>query len=138
MVRLLELVKARGLPLAIASGSSPGVLRTLLEAAGLLPGIGVLVSAEEVPRGKPYPDIFEETARRLGVPAHECVAIEDSRHGVEAAKRAFMRCIAVPYLTDPPLSDRFAMADLLFEGGMQSFDADTAFRWIEERLAALA
>jgi len=138
MVRLLELVKARGLPLAIASGSSPGVLRTLLEAAELLPGIGVLVSAEEVPRGKPYPDIFEETARRLGVPAHECVAIEDSRHGVEAAKRAFMRCIAVPYLTDQPLSDRFAMADLLFEGGMESFDADTAFRWIEERLAALA
>jgi HAD superfamily hydrolase (TIGR01509 family) len=135
MTRLLELVRARGLPVAIASGSSPEVLRTLLEAVGLLPGIGVVVSAEEVPRGKPHPDIFEEAARRLGIPAHECVAIEDSQHGVESAKRAFMRCIAVPYLTDQPLSDRFAMADLLFDGGMQSFDADVAFRWIEERLA---
>ena len=134
MARLLELVRARGLPVAIASGSSPGVLRILLEAVGLLPGIGVVVSAEEVPHGKPRPDVFEEAARRLGIPAHECLAVEDSQHGVEAAKRAFMRCIAVPYLTDLPLSDRFAMADLLFEGGMQSFDADAAFRWIEERL----
>ena len=135
MARLLELVRARGLPVAIASGSSPGVLRTLLEAVGLLPGIGVVVSAEEVPRGKPHPDVFEEAARRLGVPAHECVVIEDSRHGVEAAKRAFMRCIAVPYLIDQPLPDRFVMSDLLFDGGMESFDADAAFRWIEERLA---
>ena len=134
MGRLLDLVRARGLPVAIASGSSPGVLRILLEAVGLLPGIGVVVSAEEVPHGKPRPDVFEEAARRLGVPAHECLAVEDSQHGVEAAKRAFMRCIAVPYLTDQPLSDRFAMADLLFDGGMKSFDADAAFRWIEERL----
>jgi beta-phosphoglucomutase-like phosphatase (HAD superfamily) len=94
----------------------------------------VVVSAEEVPRGKPHPDVFEEAARRLGIPAHECLAVEDSRQGVEAAKRAFMRCIAVPYLTDQPLSDRFAMADLLFEEGMKSFDADAAFRWIEKRL----
>src|SRR2546427_13222036 len=108
---------------------------SLLEAVGLLPRIGVVVSAEEVPRGKPHPDVFEEAARRLGVPAHECVVIEDSRHGVEAAKRAFMRCIAVPYLTEQPLPGRFGMADLLFDGGMQSFDADAAFRWIEERLA---
>jgi len=134
MARLLELVRARGLPVAIASGSSPGVLRTVLEAVGLIPGMEVVVSAEEVPRGKPHPDVFEEAARRLRIPAHECVAVEDSRQGVEAAKRAFMRCIAVPYLTDQPLSDRFAMADLLFEEGMKSFDADAAFRWIENHL----
>jgi HAD superfamily hydrolase (TIGR01509 family) len=134
MARLLDLVRARDIPVAVASGSSPEVLRTLLEAVGLLPGIGVVVSAEEVPRGKPYPDIFEETARRLGIPAHECLVVEDSQYGVEAAKRAFMRCVAVPYLIDQPLSDRFAMADLLFEDGMKSFDADAAFRWIEERL----
>ena len=134
MTRLLDRVRARGLPVAIASGSSPEVLAALLAAAGLLPALGAVVSAEEVLRGKPSPDVFEEAARRLGVPAHECLAVEDSRHGVEAAKRAFMRCIAVPSLTDEPLSDRFAMADLLFEGGMTSFDADAAFRWIEDRL----
>jgi len=86
MGRLLDLVRARGLPVAIASGSSPGVLRILLEAVGLLPGIGVVVSAEEVPHGKPRPDVFEEAARRLGVPAHECLAVEDSQHGVEAGR----------------------------------------------------
>ena len=43
MARLLELVRARGLPVAIASGSSPGVLRTVLEAVGLIPGMEVVV-----------------------------------------------------------------------------------------------
>ena len=77
----------------------------------------MVVSAEEMPRGKPAPDVFLEAARRLGVPAHECAVVEDARFGVEAARRAFMRCIAVPYLHDKPLDDAFLMADLLFEDG---------------------
>jgi beta-phosphoglucomutase-like phosphatase (HAD superfamily) len=62
------------------------------------------------------------------------VAVEDSHHGVEAAARAFMSCIAVPYFPDPPLDPRFAMADLLFERGMAGFDEGRAFAWIEARL----
>jgi beta-phosphoglucomutase-like phosphatase (HAD superfamily) len=93
-----------------------------------------VLSADEVPRGKPAPDVFLEAARRLGVPPEECLVIEDTRYGVEAAKRAFMRCIAVPYLTDPPLADAFLMADLLFPDGMKGFDADRAFGWIEPLL----
>jgi len=134
MRRLLDRVRARGVPVAAASGSSPAVLRTLLEATGLASDLPVAVSAEDVRRGKPAPDVFEEAARRLGVPPHECVAVEDSHHGVEAAKRAFMACIAVPYFTDRPLDPRFAMADLLFEGGMERFDEERAFAWIEARL----
>jgi beta-phosphoglucomutase-like phosphatase (HAD superfamily) len=93
--------------------------------------VAVVVSAEEVPRGKPAPDVFLEAARRLGVPAHECAVVEDARFGVEAARRAFMRCIAVPYLHDPPLDDAFLMADLLFPDGMDGFDAGRALEWLD-------
>jgi beta-phosphoglucomutase-like phosphatase (HAD superfamily) len=54
------------------------------------------VSGVEVPRGKPAPDIFLETAKRLGVAPNACVVIEDSERGVRAARAAGMRCVAVP------------------------------------------
>jgi HAD superfamily hydrolase (TIGR01509 family) len=130
-----DLLRARKVPVAVASGSSPPVLERVLAAVGLAKAFEVVVSAEEVSLGKPAPDIFVETARRLGVPAHECVVVEDSQYGVEAAKRAFTRCIAVPYLTEKPLADSFLMADLLFEGGMEEFDAAEAYRWVGGLLA---
>jgi beta-phosphoglucomutase-like phosphatase (HAD superfamily) len=55
-----------------------------------------IVSGEEVSHGKPAPDIFLEAAQRLAVPPEECVVIEDSQNGVEAAVQAGMYCIAVP------------------------------------------
>jgi HAD superfamily hydrolase (TIGR01509 family) len=131
MKRFWDLVRARDLPVAIASGSSPPVLSSLLRAVGLADASVEAISAEEVARGKPAPDIFLAAADRLGVAPETCVVVEDSRHGVEAAKRAWMRCIAVPYLSDPPLPDDFLMADLLFPGGMSSFDAHRAFAWLE-------
>jgi HAD superfamily hydrolase (TIGR01509 family) len=135
MKRFLDLVHGRGVPIAIASGSSPQVLEQLVGAHGLGAACEVVVSAEEVPRGKPAPDVFVEAARRLGVPPHECAAVEDSRQGVEAAARAFMRCIAVPYLVEKPLAEPFAMADLLFEDGMATFDAEKALAWLAPLLA---
>jgi HAD superfamily hydrolase (TIGR01509 family) len=134
MRRLWERLRAWPMPLAVASGSAPDVLRRLLAAVGLGVDAKVIVSAEEVAKGKPAPDVLVETARRLGVAPEECLVIEDSRHGVEAAKRAFMRCVAVPYLIEPPLADAFLMADLLFPEGMNAFDADRAFAWIEPLL----
>jgi len=131
MKRFFDLVKGRGMPVAVASGSSPEVVARLLEVVGLGAEVGVVMSAEQVQRGKPAPDVFLEAARRLGVAPQECAAVEDSPAGVEAARRAFMRCIAVPYLHDKPLSDAFLMADLLFEDGMDTFDANRALDWIE-------
>jgi HAD superfamily hydrolase (TIGR01509 family) len=133
MRRFLAGVRARGLPVAAASGSSPEVLRRILAATGLDRELPVVVSAEEVPRGKPAPDVFLEAARRLGVPAHACLVVEDARHGVEAAKRAFMPCVAIPFLAAPPLDPRFGLADLLFREGMAAFDADRALAWLDAR-----
>jgi HAD superfamily hydrolase (TIGR01509 family) len=131
MKRFLDLVKGRGMPVGVASGSSLEVVRRLLQNLGLAAEVGSVVSAEQVPRGKPAPDVFLEAARRLGVAPQECAAVEDASAGVEAARRAFMRCIAVPYLHDKPLSDAFLMADLLFEDGMDAFDANRALEWVE-------
>ena len=53
------------------------------------------MTGEDVIRRKPYPDIFLEAARRLDVPPEACCVIEDAVNGVEAAKAAGMRCVAV-------------------------------------------
>jgi HAD superfamily hydrolase (TIGR01509 family) len=135
MERFLRIVRARRIPVAAASGSSPSVLEHILAAAGLSRHLDIVVSAEDVPRGKPAPDVFLEAARRLAVPPQACVTVEDSSHGVEASCRAFMRCIAVPYLVEEPLADAFSMADLLFERGMSTFDATRAAAWLEPLVA---
>ena len=51
------------------------------------------VSGEDVARGKPEPDVFLRAAETLGAAPADCVVIEDSRHGVAAARRAGMRCV---------------------------------------------
>jgi len=56
-----------------------------------------VVSGEEVPAGKPAPDIFLETACRLGLEPAECLVIEDSANGVSAAKAAGMQCLGFAY-----------------------------------------
>ena len=63
-------------------------------------------------RGKPAPDVCLTAARRLGVAAARCLALEDSPHGIASARAAGMRCVAVP---DPLLADdpRYREADLV-------------------------
>lgn len=82
-------------PLALASGSEPVVIQAVLDLGDLRRHFRAVVSAAEVPRGKPAPDVFVLAARRLGVEPTDCVVIEDSRPGVAAALAAGMRVIAV-------------------------------------------
>jgi len=133
MRRLLPLLEKRGLALAIASGSSPSVIDEVLAVAGIDAHFPLRLSAEEVPRGKPAPDIFLEAARRLALPPDSLVVMEDAKYGVEAAVRAGMRCVAIPSLPQPPLDPAFFMADLLFEAGMAAFSADAFLAWLDEQ-----
>jgi HAD superfamily hydrolase (TIGR01509 family) len=136
MRRFLEHAFAAGMPLAVASGSSPEVIRTLVDRVGLAGRFLQLVSASEVAHGKPAPDVFLEAARRLGAEPGACLVVEDSALGVEAAGRAGMRCIAVPGVPEAPLPPAFASADLLYAGGMASFDPDAAWAWVRAQGAA--
>ena len=70
----------------------------------------VTVSSEEVPRGKPAPDVYLTVAERLGADPAHCVAIEDSSNGLRAAHAAGMAVIAVPNPHYPPSADALALA----------------------------
>lgn len=115
MKALVELLSGQGLPLALASGSSPAVIDFALGEAGLSGLFSVIVSAAEVPRGKPEPDIFLETSRRLGVSPAACVVFEDSHNGVLAAYAAGMACVALPESGSE--APAFARAARVFPGG---------------------
>ena len=75
---------------AIASGGYLPVVSKTLEAIGFKDFFPVIVTTEQVTRGKPFPDIFLEAAKRMDVPANECLVLEDSPAGIEAAKAAGM------------------------------------------------
>ncbi|HZU81212.1 MAG TPA: HAD family hydrolase, partial [Acidimicrobiales bacterium] len=83
-------------PLGLASSSNREVIDEVLHVSGLGRRFAVTVSSEEVARGKPAPDVYLETARRLGVPAGTCVAVEDSGNGIRSAVAAGMAVVAVP------------------------------------------
>lgn len=93
---VLEWLREAGYPLALASGSAPPVIDATLGALGVRPFFAPVVSAVEVPHGKPAPDVFLETARRLVLPPGRCLVIEDSRNGLLAARAAGMPCVIVP------------------------------------------
>jgi HAD superfamily hydrolase (TIGR01509 family) len=82
--------------LALASGSAPEIIAGTLKALGVEACFEQVVSGAEVGRGKPAPDVFLETARRLAVPPAGCLVVEDSRNGLLAATAAGMACAVVP------------------------------------------
>jgi HAD superfamily hydrolase (TIGR01509 family) len=88
-------LKMRGYPLALASSSPRAVVDAMLEELGLAGSLDVVVTGDDVDRGKPEPDIFLLAARRLGVEPAECLVFEDSLHGVRAARAAGMTPVAV-------------------------------------------
>jgi beta-phosphoglucomutase family hydrolase len=83
--------KLRGLkPIAVASGGSRHGIEKQLRHVGILDWFDTIVCAEDTTRHKPDPDVFLESARRLGVTPEKCLVFEDAELGIEAAKRAGM------------------------------------------------
>jgi HAD superfamily hydrolase (TIGR01509 family) len=106
---------ARAYRLGLASSSNRPLIGSVLSASGLAPLFEAIVSAEEVERGKPAPDVFCEAARRLGVAPEQCAAIEDSGNGIRAAHAAGMRVIAIPNRRYPPPAEALALADIVLD-----------------------
>jgi HAD superfamily hydrolase (TIGR01509 family) len=99
-------------PLGLASSSNRELIDFVLEAAGIAPLFAATVSSEEVAHGKPEPDVYLEAARRLGVAAERCTAVEDSHGGIRSAKNAGMRVVAIPNPSYPPDDEALALADV--------------------------
>lgn len=127
---LVDSLREAGNTLAVASGSSREAIAAVLAGTGLAECFEHAVSAQEVARGKPAPDVLLETARRLRVAPGDCVVIEDAPPGVLAAARAGMRCVAVPSVPAQAGDPAFATAGLLFAAGQREFDTRTALDWI--------
>lgn len=87
------------LPMAVASGGSRAIVSATLETTGLASLFDAVVTIDDVGRAKPEPDLFLEAARRIGVEPEHCLVFEDSREGLEAARRAEMRAVDVLELT---------------------------------------
>lgn len=136
MRKFVERLHSEGVPMAVASGSSREAIDAVLAATGLDTLLTTVVSAEEVVRGKPAPDVFLEAARRLGSDPADCVVVEDAAPGVQAARAAGMGCMAIPYVTDTACDPGFTGVGLLFRAGQREFSADTAYEWVSEHPAA--
>ncbi|MEU5095150.1 HAD family phosphatase [Streptomyces sp. NPDC020996] len=136
MRTFVKLLAGEGVPMAVASGSSPGAIEAVLAGTGLDAWLRTVVSADEVAAGKPAPDVFLEAARRLGTPPADCVVVEDAAPGVAAAHAAGMRCIAVPYLAAQADAPEFATAGLLLRGGQSEFTAQGAYEWLARSVSS--
>ena len=115
---LLAHLKDKGIPCAITSSSSVPLIRRHLGDLGLLEGFTALCSGKDVPKGKPAPDIYLHGAAVLGLKPENCLAIEDSPAGIEAAWRAGCMSIIVPDQDQPGqevLERCYAKADSLLD-----------------------
>lgn len=101
-----------GVPCVIGSSTHRANIELSLEAIGLAGAFDDIVSAEDVSHGKPDPEVFLTAARKIDRPPEKCVVFEDAHVGIEAARRAGMRVIAIA--TTNPLSD-LQTADLAVE-----------------------
>jgi beta-phosphoglucomutase-like phosphatase (HAD superfamily) len=88
---------AAAFPLGIASGALRQEIEAILAAAGLAGRFRFIVSAEDTPRSKPAPDPYRLAAARHGLAPETCLAIEDSHAGLESARSAGLRTIAVTH-----------------------------------------
>ncbi|HOW66263.1 MAG TPA: HAD-IA family hydrolase [Candidatus Paceibacterota bacterium] len=108
-VELVRTCKAHGLAIALVSSADTIKIHANLNKIGLPSNLwNAIVTAEHVQRKKPAPDLFLSAAKILNLPSGACVVIEDAINGIEAARAANMRCVAVAQ-TFP--SDRLQLAD---------------------------
>lgn len=101
---LLAFLQREGLPIALATSSVESRARMILDSNGILSLFDHLVFAKDVKRSKPYPDIFLKACSDLNVLPENCLVLEDSEAGIEAAYRAGIPVICIPDLKMPAQS----------------------------------
>jgi len=87
----------RDYQLALATSSSSETVEIVLTCLDLSEYFKIICSSDDVDNQKPHPEIYDKTVQKLGLDKEECVVVEDTKTGIQAAKRAGIRCIAVRY-----------------------------------------
>ena len=98
---LLEYLEKKSIKLAVATSTAREFAVQRLEQTNLIGHFPIIVTGDEVARGKPFPDIFLNASKLLKIPAKNCVVLEDSFSGIQAAFSAKMIPIMVPDLFEP-------------------------------------
>jgi beta-phosphoglucomutase-like phosphatase (HAD superfamily) len=119
------------LPMAVASASRRPLLEAALTRFDLHQYFKAIVSGDDAIHGKPNPEIFLLAASKLGINPSECVVFEDAPHGVQAAKRAGMFCVAVPNATTKGRD--FSLADVVISD-LGQVDQGLIERLMDQRL----
>jgi mannitol-1-/sugar-/sorbitol-6-/2-deoxyglucose-6-phosphatase len=109
----------------LASGSPTEIIQRVMSLTGLDRVFEVIVYGDDVPNGKPAPDIYLEALKRLGVSPERAVGIEDSGNGIRSLKAAGMRVIAAPCPGSEPSDDALALADRVIDS-MELFSVEMA------------
>jgi HAD superfamily hydrolase (TIGR01509 family) len=111
--KLIEESKGKGLLLAVASSSEHAWVDDHLKRLGLMQSFDAIVCADDVRLTKPAPDLYLHAVQDLGISPSETIALEDSEHGVNAAREAGLFCIAVPNAITKTAS--FDLANVILE-----------------------
>jgi len=93
VIDLLHKLKKMKIKLAVASSSHKRMIEYVLKKLEIMDLFDSIVGAEDIDRSKPDPEIFLISAKRLNVKPEECIVVEDSKLGVDAAKKAGMKCL---------------------------------------------
>ncbi len=102
LLELLGQIKEKKIPMAVASGSDPEVIKENIERAGIADNFDMLLSSKNVKRGKPYPDVFLEISRHFQVQPEDTLVLEDSANGVQAALAGNFTVVNVPDMVEIP------------------------------------
>ena len=113
MCRLLDRLEERSLKLGLASSSQMNWVEAILSRLGIADRFGALAACDMVQHAKPAPDLYLQAAEKLGVPATECIAVEDTRTGVASARAAGMYVVQVRAASTalPPIEEADAVIE---------------------------
>jgi HAD superfamily hydrolase (TIGR01509 family) len=131
LLALLDALDARAIPAAIATSAPPENVAHSLAELGLAARLTRVMRSDEVARGKPWPDVFLAAASLLGVEPARCLAFEDAPAGIQAARAAGMRCVAV---TTGFGAEALAAHDAAPDLAVRDYDAFLAVAdaWLED------
>jgi beta-phosphoglucomutase-like phosphatase (HAD superfamily) len=104
---------AADVPVAIASSSHRAVIEAAMDALGLRDVLAAVVSSDEVPLGKPAPDVYLRAAALAGADPERCLVVEDSFNGVRAGKAAGATVVLIPSTSVPPHGNARDLADVI-------------------------
>jgi HAD superfamily hydrolase (TIGR01509 family) len=110
---LIRHLNSQGIPLGLATSSFKDLVRLVLRKFRIETCFRAVVTVDDISKTKPDPEIFLAAAKGLGIPPHDCLAVEDSTNGILAAKTAGMTCIG--YLSPNSRNQNLGSADAVVD-----------------------